>query len=228
MSLHLDYANENLRDAWIAPTNDPAAIKALVIGGRALVRSGRDLERLAEQVQQLQREVALLPSPALDDSDGSSALKQVRDVMITATAECKRCEGTGTAYDPDRFGWNKLLAGDTTTLGDRVMARIEARELDEEPPDEGPCPDCDASGQQSVTLAFTEYESLRRTEADMLVDLEDRLVDVNHVRPPQRGFAAPRARHGWGRSTRALWCRVLIEGYLLVVGFAGCHRGCNH
>jgi hypothetical protein len=172
VSLHLDYADENFRDAWIASTNDPAAIKALVLGGRALVRSGREVERLAGQVQQLQREVARLRSPDLDDAGRSPGLREVRDVMITATAECERCDGAGAVYDPDGFGWKELLAGDTATLGDRVRARIEARDLNEEPPEEGPCPDCDGCGRQSVTLTFSEYESLRRTDPAMLAGLD--------------------------------------------------------
>jgi len=171
MSLHLDYADENFRDAWIASANDPAAIKALVIGGRALVRSGREFEQLAEQVQQLKREVAQLRSPYLDSSDRTPALMQVRDVRIVATPECERCKGSGTVYNPDEFG-KELLAGDTATRGDRVTARIEARGPDDEPPEKGPCPECDGSGRQPVTLTFSEFETLRRQDAAAFVGLD--------------------------------------------------------
>lgn len=170
MSLHLDYADENFRDAWVASANDPAAIKALVIGGRALVRSGRELEQLSEQVQQLQRDVEQLRSSDLDHSDSSRALKDVREVRIVGTAHCDRCAGSGAVYDPDGFGWKELLAGDTATLDDRVTARVQARGLDNTPPEEAPCPDCEGSGRQPVTLTVSEYESLRRQETAPLVE----------------------------------------------------------
>lgn len=170
MSLHLDYADENFREAWIASTNDPAAIKALVIGGRALVRSGRELERLCEQVQQLQREVEQLRPSELEGSGGSLPLKEVRDIQIVATAQCERCAGGGVIYDPDEFGWEGLLAGEPATLDDRVTARVRERELDNPPSEEGQCPDCEGSGRHSVTLTVAEYESLRRQGTTPLIE----------------------------------------------------------
>jgi hypothetical protein len=176
MSLHLDYADENFRDAWIASTNDPAAIKALAIGGRALVKSGRELERLAEQVHKLQRDVAQWRSLGLHDSVGPSALKQVGDVMITATAQCGRCEGAVRAAAPlmTQIG----SAGRSCCLATPRRSAIVW----------GPASrhaTWAASGRQAVILTFSEYESLRRTGAGMLAELEP-LTFAELVQNPRR------------------------------------------
>ena len=83
MSVHLDYAAENFREAWTHASDDPTTVEALTRGGRALVHVARELEEAASRLDRLRREVEQLRAER-NATAPQRALLVVRDSDRTA------------------------------------------------------------------------------------------------------------------------------------------------
>jgi rRNA maturation protein Nop10 len=107
-------------------------------------------------------------------------------MQISISCTCQRCGGTGTASDPEGFGYAELYErarevnrenapGRTIQACNRLCEqRLAELDLDQYPPEEGPCPTCGATGR--VTDLFDEEELAAALEA------RDRaLLDAQHI-----------------------------------------------
>ncbi len=95
MSKHLDYAEEQFRQARANATSDLSTIEALTTGARALVRAVRELEALARQVQELQGEVTALRTSTPGRTAGGT------DVQAAAPVPAPR-KAVLVVRDPNR------------------------------------------------------------------------------------------------------------------------------
>jgi hypothetical protein len=89
---------------------------------------------------------------------GQSDIKAI-EVLV----ECGDCEGGGVVYDPFGFGWEGLfkLSDDEyrKAMADRGYG-IDGRQLDPShgfaPPEEGPCPECNGTGERLQRMTLDE------------------------------------------------------------------------
>jgi len=124
--------------------------------------------------------VAVTPSPFKENAGGVTlwlGLDDLEQVQIRVTARCPECTGSGVVYDPLGFGWPELLgslpsSAPVEQLDAAVKQRMQALGIEAEPPQECPCPECDATGRLSRTLSLAELGELidrERASADSAI-----------------------------------------------------------
>jgi DnaJ-class molecular chaperone len=80
----------------------------------------------------------------------------VLTTRLLVTVPCDECQGAGSVYDPENFGWAHANQLDGDAYEQWYAERMGELDLKIEPPEEGPCRECEGSGRREREVALTE------------------------------------------------------------------------
>ncbi len=89
----------------------------------------------------------------------------MKNVAVRITATCETCDGDGTVYDPMNWGWAEVLEATKDLDGEGWVEWLgEHKGLlpGEEPPEEGPCPECSGSGRTGTEVSLRRLDALMK------------------------------------------------------------------